>query len=214
MVRPLGSLSILLMSVCGPSNLTGFADMQSETMRRLPPQGSPPHLPSTRLSLGTPPSELPWLTSSGGMRTSIVQPSSFSHVLIKSAGESVADGTVQDSLDTNSGAGNGQARPRSRSRQRHREREPQRSRKQARDGYTKAGQKICDAFNSTGGCSRQGCTDCHICKSCKQRGHGEHNCRNRSRVRLVLAPPSPPLAGRGGHGGKSGGKRDKGYRQR
>ena len=96
-----------------------------------------------------------------------------------------------DSLDTNSGAGSGQARPRSRSRQRHLEREPQRSRKQARDGYTKAGQKICDAFNSPGGCSRQGCTDCHICKSCKQRGHGEHNCRNRSRVRLVPAPPRP-----------------------
>ena len=49
----------------------------------------------------------------------------------------MADGTVQDSLDTTSGAGSGQARPRSRSRQRHREREPQRSKKQARDGYTK-----------------------------------------------------------------------------
>jgi hypothetical protein len=134
---------------------------------------------------------------------------------VKSASESVADGTVQDSLDTDSGMGSRQSRPRSRSRPKHREREPQRSRQQARDGYTKAGQKICDAFNSPGGCSRRGCNDCHICKSCKQRGHGEHNCKTRDRVRLTPAPPTPPLPGRGGgHGGKGGSKMGKGNRHR
>ena len=80
MVPPLGSSSILLTSVCGQSNSTGFADMQNETMRQLPLQGLPVHPLSTRLSLGMPPSEQPWLTSFGGMRTFIVQPSSFSHV--------------------------------------------------------------------------------------------------------------------------------------
>ena len=144
---------------------------------------------------------------------------------VKTASESVLDGTAQDSLDSGEqhhpGAGQ---RRRSRSRQRKK----QAPRNLPPDGdhrggpdYSKGGSRICDQFNSASGCSRRGCKYVHMCKGCRQQGHGLSNCpssrssRTSTPVRLVPAPPSPPLSngegggghGKGNRGGKGGGKR-------
>ena len=142
---------------------------------------------------------------------------------VKTASESVLDGTAQDSLDSG-----GQHHPdagqrqRSRSRQRKKRAPKHLPPDDHRGGpdYSRGGSRICDQFNSASGCSRRDCKYVHMCKGCRQQGHGLPNCpsscrsRTSNPVRLVPAPPSHPTTngggsghGKGNRGGKGGGKR-------
>ena len=132
---------------------------------------------------------------------------------LRTAAETVADGTVQQLTDL----------PRERSRI-----PPARDQKQKWQDdqggvYTKAGRRFCDAYNTTAGCSQGNrCTDHHACKRCRLPGHGMHECssgrppkgskgKQRPPVRLVPSPsssnlpPPPPPSGsqnRGGQGNR------------
>ena len=151
---------------------------------------------------------------------------------VKSASESVHDGTVQSS----NAPGHEPARQRSRSRgqgqshqqKRQRKRRPNRG---GGDGGASAhgggnGRAsgsdggICAAYNSSSGCHRQNCTDnCNQCSYCKKMGHPATKCRinpaNQGGSGASYPPPHQG-GGRGGGsgkgGGKSGGKGGKGGR--
>jgi hypothetical protein len=141
---------------------------------------------------------------------------------VKSAGESVSDGTVQDLGTIPSWGGGQSSRPRSRSRQAQQERQGRpKARKpnndNRRDGFTNRGNRICGGFNSANGCSRRGCTDAHICMGCKQSGHSVRRCPDDRRLDPVQlrprsAPHSPPRTQRSKGGGGGGKGKGKGYR--
>ena len=132
---------------------------------------------------------------------------------IKSASESVADGTVQNM----SGNDSASARPRSRSKDRG-------SRKDRRQGgtrhphgdsgtHTRAGQPLCDAFNSSAGCYRKHCPDHHSCRKCRAGNHGAANCDSgkvklteNSETRHSVPPPPAPHRGDNKRGKGRGGK--------
>jgi hypothetical protein len=144
---------------------------------------------------------------------------------VKSAGESVSDGTVQDLVTIPSWGAGQSSRPRSRSRQAQRAgRRGQQQQGgdnrqggggsrpgagQAREGYTRAGVKICGGFNSANGCSRPNCNECHICSGCKQSGHSVRRCpadRRHDPPQLTPRSATPRSSKGGGGGGKGKGK--------
>ena len=131
---------------------------------------------------------------------------------IKSASESVADGTVQNM----SGGDSSSARPRSRSVDRigRKGRQAGGSRHLGGDSgtHTKAGQLLCGAFNSASGCYRRQCPDHHSCKKCRAGNHGATNCDS-GKVKLTeniqtrrnVPPPPAPHRGDSKRRGKGGG---------
>ena len=118
---------------------------------------------------------------------------------IKSASESVADGTVQDVPEPIPAAPRGRSRSRGSPSDR-REKRPQSS----RDGavFTKGGQQLCEAYNSSRGCFTKRCPDHHSCKKCRGH-HSAADCRPKGKARLtpnnqsVPPPPQPPNRSKG-----------------
>jgi len=145
---------------------------------------------------------------------------------IKSASAAVDDGTSQPALDqfgsgssvggrghsgpgtdNNSGGRAGRGRSRSQRRQRA-------GANRDKQKTTKRGNRICDAFNSHGGCHRQNCNDLHACNKCKNQGHSRVNCYSQpgsSGGSFKKPQWGPPKGGKGkynpakGKGGKGRG---------
>ena len=125
---------------------------------------------------------------------------------VKTAAQTMDDGTVQQHIPD--GRGNGRRRSRSR---KAAPRGGNRAFPSDNDGgvYTRAGLKFCEDFNTSGGCNRQRCKYFHGCKKCRAPRHGEHNCTPGNPVRLIanqsspsLPPPPAPFRGDGGRRGK------------
>ena len=144
----------------------------------------------------------------------------------KTAHDSVADGTVQDFLPGSAAhlpppAPAPHSEPRQRSRSRNPgprkgngsgkpDRQGQGSGPRLQGDFTNKGNRICDDYNTAGGCRRKNCKDVHMCKSCRQ-NQCSKDCTyisgkgNRPPVRLTPAPNSPPRFRQGGGGGQRGG---------
>ena len=125
---------------------------------------------------------------------------------IRTAAESVADGTIQDLPVT-------AIPPRVRSRS-----PPRRQELHPPGVYTSKGRRFCDAYNSPGGCSRRQdqCRDHHACAKCKVPGHGAHECRPKAVLKpnssSSSVPPPPPAPGGRKHRG--GGNKNRGTGRR
>ena len=202
-----GLLFTLPTSACAPSSLSASGGMLNAIMitlwRHLPPPVS------TWPSLGTQFSGPPSPTRSGGTRTCTAQ---RCFTLPESRAPQSPSPTAQSS-SWMSGAITGQGHAAGRAGPGH---VPQSSVGDDDYSYTKKGNRLCQAYNSSSGCGKGGnCKDHHSCKKCRKPGHGSANCYLDSGGRVSLkpnprppAPPPPSASGqRKGGRGKGGGRR-------
>ena len=131
---------------------------------------------------------------------------------VKTAAETMDDGTVQPALQAQEGLGAGNTRRRSRSNPRPRQRAEAFPTDSQGNVYTRGGVAFCNDYNTPKGCNRKGCRYQHSCKLCRGTNHGQHKCSQGKRVDLrpnsgaQRHPPPPPVPHKGGNG--SGNRRD------
>ena len=102
---------------------------------------------------------------------------------VRTAGETVFDGTVQPALDRPTLTRNEESSRRRRSRSNHPRNGGQKPRSSGGSGtFTKGGKRYCDAYNSEGGCTVSNCDKVHACKTCRRLGHSMLECLDLDRT--------------------------------